>query len=353
MHDDIHGALASIQPLSPEALSRAQAHLDNLTKPPGSLGKLEELARRYVAIKGSAALRKKSIFVFAADHGVTAEKVSAYPAEVTPQMVLNFLNGGAAINVLARHAGAEVIVVDIGVNHDFGSCPGLIDQKIAFGTGNMARGPAMTRQQAEQSLNIGIKLAAAKIREGADVLCTGDMGIGNTTAATAVFCVYGKRDPSEICGRGTGIDDEILSRKISVLEKALNINRPDPEDPIDVLAKVGGFEIGAIAGTILGAAAHKTPVIIDGLISGAGAILAAQLKDDVRDYIFTSHLSQEPAHKLCFDLLKQPHLFDLEMRLGEGTGAALALLMLEAGTKIYSEMASFQQAGVSGKTKSS
>ncbi|MEE9259073.1 MAG: nicotinate-nucleotide--dimethylbenzimidazole phosphoribosyltransferase, partial [Nitrospinaceae bacterium] len=222
MSEIIRTALQAIRPVSSEDLNRAQAHLDSLTKPPGSLGRLEELACRYAAIKGilSPSIKKKTLFVFAADHGVTAEGVSAYPAEVTPQMVLNFLNGGAAINVLAAHVNAEVAVVDIGVNYDFGPCPGLIDKKIATGTQNMAKGPAMARRQAEQAIEIGIELAEERIRQGADILGTGDMGIGNTTAAAAIMSVYGNRNPEQVCGRGTGIDDETLKKKASVIEKA-------------------------------------------------------------------------------------------------------------------------------------
>lgn len=348
MTRNIVDILNKIHPVNEHDLTKAQNHLDSLTKPPGSLGRLEELGRRYAAIKGtdSPKVGKKAIFVFAADHGVTAEGVSAYPAAVTPQMVLNFLNGGAAINVLARHGSTEVVVIDIGVNHDFGHQPGLVHKKIARGTQNMAQGPSMTRQQAESALQVGIDLAHEWKQQGVDIMGTGDMGIGNTTASSAIMSVLGNRTPAQTTGRGTGIQDEALKKKISVIEQAIRINRPDPNDPIDVLAKIGGFEIAGIAGLILGAAACRTPVVVDGLISGAGAVIALKLQKNVGDYIFTSHRSQEPGHEIFFDLLGHAPLFDLGMRLGEGTGAALAIGLLEAGVKIYSEMATFQKAGV-------
>lgn len=351
MIKNIRSILDQIKPVPEDSLARAQSHLDSLTKPPGSLGRLEELGRRYAAIKGtdSPRVEKKTIFVFAADHGVTAEGVSAYPAAVTPQMVLNFLNGGAAINVLTRHVGAEVVVVDIGVDHDFGDQSGLIDRKIARGTQNMAHGPSMTRQQAEAGLQIGIDLSREWARQGADVIGTGDMGIGNTTASSAIMSVLGNRTPAETTGRGTGIENSVLKKKIAVIEQAIRVNHPDSNDPIDVLAKVGGFEIAGIAGLILGAAACRIPVVVDGLISGAGAVIALKLQKSAGDYIFTSHRSQEPGHEVFFELLGHAPLFDLGMRLGEGTGAALAIGLLDAGVKIYSEMATFKKAGVSEK----
>ena len=355
MSELISKTLGAIQPVLQSDLDRAQEHLDSLTKPPGSLGMLEKLGQRYAAIKGTHTPRieQKSILVFAADHGVTEEGVSAYPSEVTPQMVFNFLSEGAAINVLARQVAAEVIIIDIGVNHQFDSCPGLVHRKIAMGTWNMTRGPAMSRQQAQKALETGIHSAQACIQKGTDILGTGDMGIGNSTSAAAIMSVLGGKDPEETAGRGTGINEDTLKKKIKVIERAIENNQPDPDDPIDVLAKVGGFEIGGIAGTILGAAAGKTPVVIDGLISGAGAALALKLNKKVSDYIFTSHRSREPGHEVIFELLDQSPLFDLGMRLGEGTGAALGISLLEAGARIYSEMETFQQAGVTDKTISS
>jgi len=348
----IQKTLNQILPVNADDLKKAQKHLDSLTKPPGSLGRLEELARRYAAIKGidAPSISKKSVFIFAADHGIAREGVSAYPPEVTAQMVQNFLQGGAAINVLAKHAGAEIGVVDIGVNFDFKNCPGLTHKKIAPGTKNMSQGPSMTRQQAEEALQTGIDLAQNSADKGTDVIASGDMGIGNTTPAAAIMSVYSGQSPRQVAGKGTGIDRATLEKKIRLIEQAIKINHPDKKDPIDVLAKVGGFEIGGIAGLILGAAAKRTPVIIDGLISGAGAIIAYGLNPLVKDYIFTSHQSVEPGHAILFKLLDQPPLFDLGMRLGEGTGAVLAMSILEASIKIYLQMATFEKAGVSTQT---
>ena len=343
----------SIKPVSPLRLKSAQAHLDSLTKPPGSLGLLEELAKKYSAIRDTdhPCINKKSVIVFAADHGVTEEGISAYPAEVTPQMVQNFLDGGAAINVLSRQQNAEVLVVDIGVNHRFTSHPDLLDRKIAFGTRNMTKEPAMTRAEAEESITIGIQMATQLADTGVDLLATGEMGIGNTTASSAIFSVLGDLSVSEVTGRGTGIDDKTLNKKISVIQQALEKHSPDQKDPIDILAKVGGFEIGGIMGLLLGAAANNIPVVIDGLISSAGASLAIKLNPSVKDYIFPSHRSVEPGQEVFFDLIDAPPLFDLKMRLGEGTGAVLAFGLIEAAVKIYSEMATFQSAGISDRAE--
>jgi nicotinate-nucleotide--dimethylbenzimidazole phosphoribosyltransferase len=348
----IQKTLDQILPVSASDLDKAQRRLDSLTKPPGSLGRLEELARRYVAIKGvdAPSIPKKFVYIFAADHGIARAGVSAYPPEVTPQMVQNFLKGGAAINVLAKHVSAEIGVVDIGVNFDFQKCPGLIHKKIAFGTGDISKGPGMTRAQAEEALQIGIDLAKKSADNGIDVLATGDMGIGNTTPATAIMSVYGNKTTGQVAGKGTGIDNATLEKKINLIEQAIKINSPNKEDPIDVLAKLGGFEIAGIAGLILGGASQKTPVIIDGLISGAAAVIAYKLNSIVKDYIFTSHRSQEPGHEILFHLLGQPPLFDFGMRLGEGTGAVLGMSILDASIKIYTQMATFEEAGVTTKT---
>jgi nicotinate-nucleotide--dimethylbenzimidazole phosphoribosyltransferase len=307
--------------------------------------------RRYAAIKGldSPQVRNKAVYVFAADHGVAQQGVSAFPPEVTPQMVLNFLNGGAAINVLANHFGAQVVVVDMGVNYDFGDRSGLLNKKIAMGTGDLSLGPSMTRLQAEQAVQVGVELAREAAERGVDILGAGDMGIANTTASTAIIAALTQRPVKEITGRGTGINDEVLQRKIKIVEKALQINRPDLNDPLDVLAKVGGFEIAGITGFILGSAAARTPVVIDGVISGAGALIAHRLNPAAGDYMFMSHRSQEPAHEVLLDQVKQEALFDFGMRLGEGTGAVIGMSLLEAAAKIYSEMATFENAGVSHK----
>jgi nicotinate-nucleotide--dimethylbenzimidazole phosphoribosyltransferase len=351
MDSAFEAMIRGIVPIPIENLNRAQMHLDSLTKPPGSLGCLEELACRYAAIKGleSPQVRNKVVYVFAADHGVAQQGVSAFPAEVTPQMVLNFLSGGAAINVLANHFDAQVMVVDMGVNFDFGDIPGLLNEKIAKGTGDLSLGPSMTRSQAEQAVQVGIKLARKAVEEGVDILGTGDMGIANTTASVAIIAALTQRSVNEITGRGTGIDDETLQRKIDIVEKALQINQPNLNDPLDVLAKVGGFEIAGISGFILGSAAAGTPVVIDGVISGAAALIAYRMNPAAGDYMFMSHCSQEPAHQVIFEQIGQEPLFDFGMRLGEGTGAVIGMNILEASVKIYSEMATFKKAGVSGK----
>jgi len=348
----INNLIEEIRPVLPERLQQAQNHLDSLTKPPGSLGRLEVLARRYAAIKGldSPQVRNKAVYVFAADHGVAQQGVSAFPAEVTPQMVLNFLNGGAAINVLANHFETQVVVVDMGVNYDFNKTPGLLNKKIANGTGDLSLGPSMTRSQAEQAVQVGMTLAREAAERDVDILGTGDMGIANTTSSVAIIASLTQRSVKALTGRGTGIDDTTLQKKINIVEKALQINRPDANDPLDVLAKVGGFEIAGIAGFILGSAAARIPVVIDGVISGAAALIAHRMNPTVADYMFMSHRSQEPAHDVLFEQIKQEALFDFGMRLGEGTGAVMAMNILEAAVKIYSEMATFESAGVSNKS---
>jgi len=345
----LEATLARIKPVDQALLASAQARLDDKTKPLGSLGRLEEFARRYAAIQGSMkpALGKKVIFTFAGDHGVAAEGVSAFPPEVTPQMVLNFLNGGAGVNVLARHAGAEVRVVDMGVNFDFGTTAGLIDRKVARGTQNLAKGPAMSRAEAVKALEAGIALAVEAKAEGVTLLGTGDMGIANTTPSSAIIAAISGRSVRELTHRGTGINDEALERKIKAIEQGLAVNRPDPADPLDVLAKVGGFEIAGIAGLVLGAAAAGIPVVVDGFISTAGALIASELHPSVRDYIFAAHQSVEIGHSVMLDRIGAEPILDLKLRLGEGTGAALAMMLIEAGVKVLHEMASFAAAGVS------
>lgn len=347
-----------IAPAKAELADEAQIRLDCLTKPVGSLGRLEEFARRLVAITGNSmpVLDKKIIFTFAGDHGVADEGVSAYPKEVTRQMVFNFLNGGAAINVLARHAGAEVVVVDIGVDFDFEALredaqtlvPFQI-KKVVRGTKNMRKGPAMSRQEAERSIETGIRLAEEYAEKGYKIMGTGEMGIANTTPSSAIAAVLTGRSVTDLTGRGTGINDEALNNKIRVIEDSISVNKPDPNDPVDVLSKVGGAEIGGIAGLIIGAAAMKIPVVIDGFISTAGALIAHSLEPRTKDYMFAAHTSVEKGHKAMLERIGLKPILDLDMRLGEGTGAALAMLLIEAGLKIYKEMATFGEAGVSEK----
>lgn len=285
----------------------------------------------------------------AGDHGVVAEGVSAYPQEVTAQMVANFLAGGAAVNVLARHVGARVVIVDMGAAADLPAGKGLVNEKVAHGTADMARGPAMTREQAVESLARGAQVVEREIGRGLDIVGTGDMGIGNTTASAAIACALTKRHPSEVAGRGAGVDDDGFNRKLSAIERALEINRPNPKDGLDVLAKVGGFEIGGLAGVMLGAAAHRKPVMIDGFISTAAAMIAVSLAPQCRDYLIAAHRSQENGHGVMLEWLGLKPLLDLDMRLGEGTGAALGISMAEAAFKILKEMATFGEAGVSEK----
>ena len=351
MNRKLNEVLAGIKPVDESRGPAIQARLDNLTKPLGSLGRLEELAKRYCLITGRdrPVLKNKIIFTFAGDHGVAGEGVSAFPKEVTPQMVYNFLRGGAGVNVLARHCGARVIVVDVGVDHDFEPAEGLEIRKVARGTRNMAIGPAMTREEAEQAMLAGVEMVE-KYKEGLDIIGTGDMGIGNTTPSSAIVSVITGTEPELVTGRGTGIDDASLKGKVAVIKKAIAANRPDPRDAMDVLAKVGGFEIAAIAGLVLGASLHRIPVVIDGFIATAGALIAAELNPLARGYIIAGHQSVEIGHRKMLEHLEQRPLLDLNLRLGEGTGAALGISLVEAGVKILMEMATFADAGVSEKS---
>lgn len=342
-----------IQSTDPRLLAQAQARLDRLTKPIGSLGRLEELAARYVMITGEMKPKvpRGAVFTFAADHGVTVEGVSAYPSAVTPQMVLNFLRGGAGVNVLARHVGIEVRVVDIGVAYDFEAAPGLIHKKIMPGTKNLLVESAMSSTQAEHTLQVGIALATEATQQGIGLIGTGEMGIGNTTASSAITAVMTRRSVSEVTGRGTGIDDASHARKIDVIQRALDLHRLDSTNPMEVLAKVGGLEIGGLAGLMLGAAAARIPVVLDGFIAGAAALIAVGLQPRCKDYLMASHRSVERGHQAILDHLGLKPLFDLDLRLGEGTGACLGMSLVFAAIKILTEMATFDEAGVSERTE--
>ena len=343
------GKKIDVKPVEASFLKLAAARLDNLTKPPGSLGRLEEFAQRLVAIQATEnpKIDRKIIFVFAADHGVTDENVSAFPKEVTTQMVYNFIAGGAAINVLARHAHADVMVVDIGVDFDFPATNGLIDKKVVRGTKNFARGPAMTRDEAVKCIDVGIGLAHEYAEKGYNFFGTGEMGIGNTTPSSAIAAVLTGKPVPEVTGRGTGISDSTLDAKVRVIEEGIRFNKPDPHDPLDVLSKVGGAEIAGIAGLILGAAERRIPVVIDGLISTAGALVAYSIAPATKDYMFAGHRSVEIGHISMLEKIGLKPIIDLDLRLGEGTGGALAMMLIDAGLKIYKEMATFDEAGVS------
>lgn len=356
---DLKSILGSIINTNGEFAEKAQQRLDNLTKPQGSLGRLEEFAKQIVAISENMMpeLDKKVVFTFAGDHGVAEEGVSVFPKEVTAQMVLNFIHGGAGINVLARHSGAEVVVVDIGVDHDFGDNPpsppfskggvgGFVSRKVVSGTKNMRKGTAMIREEAEKCIEVGIELAEEYAKKGYKIFGTGDMGIANTTPSSAITAVLTEKSVEDITGRGTGINDEVWKNKVSVIKDAISINSPDTSDPIDVLAKIGGAEIGGIAGLIIGAAANRIPVVIDGFISTVGALIAYLIEPKTREYMFAAHNSQEIGHRALLEKMGLKPILDLDLRLGEGTGAALAMLVIEGGLKIYKEMATFEEAAV-------
>jgi nicotinate-nucleotide--dimethylbenzimidazole phosphoribosyltransferase len=338
-----------IVPLDVTAGEAVQRYLDSLTKPPGSLGRLEEIALRLAVLsRGTPHVERPVLFTFAADHGVVAEGVSAYPQSVTAQMVENFLRGGAAINVLARDANARVVVADFGVVNPLAPSPGLVDCRIGAGTGNMMRGPAMSHPQALRAMEAGAALAEAAIADGADLLGTGEMGIGNTTAASAITAAITGAPPAAVTGRGTGIDEAGWRHKVQVVEQALDRNQPDGRDAVDVLAKVGGFEIGGLAGVMLVGAAERVPVVIDGFIATAAALLAAAVAPAVGGVLFASHNSVEPGHAVALRHLGLAPYLDLSLRLGEGTGAALFIHLARAAARIYAEMATFKAAGVDG-----
>ncbi len=343
--------VSGIAPLDQAAMAAARSRQESLTKPSGSLGRLEELSTQLAGITGrpQPRIEHKVVVVMAGDHGVAAEGVSAFPQAVTAQMVTNFLHGGAAINVLARQVGARVVIVDVGMATSLASHPGLVQARIAPGTGNIALGPAMSREQAFQSLETGASVVAAEIERGMDILGVGDMGIGNTTPAAAVATTMIGCPPIEIVGRGTGVDDAGLARKVAAVQRALAVNRPDPADPLDVLARVGGLEIGAMAGAMLAAAGQRRPVMVDGFISTAAAMIAIELAPQVRPYFIAAHQSKERGHRLMLEWLGSKPLLDLELRLGEGSGAALGIFLAEASCRLLAQMATFAEARVAGK----
>ncbi|KZE51765.1 nicotinate-nucleotide--dimethylbenzimidazole phosphoribosyltransferase [Brevibacillus parabrevis] len=340
----------AIEPRNREASEQTRQHVDQLTKPLGSLGRLEELAVELAGMTGETfpVVTPPGVLVFAADHGVAAEGVSAYPQEVTAQMVLNLVNGGAGINVFARQIGAIQKFVDVGVAVEV-EAPGVISRRIRSGSGNMLKEAAMSPEEAQQSLAVGIELAQQIIEEGAKVLIVGEVGIGNTTASSAILSALTGADPDEIVGRGTGLDDAGWQRKKAVVREALALHRPDAGQPLDVLAKVGGLEIGAMAGAVIGAASKRVPVLLDGFIATVAALLAVRLEPGVADYLIAGHRSQEPGHAFVLNVLGKQPLLDLNLRLGEGSGAAVAFSIVEASARMVREMATFASAGVSDR----
>ncbi|MBM9513510.1 nicotinate-nucleotide--dimethylbenzimidazole phosphoribosyltransferase [Desulfogranum marinum] len=343
----------NIYPQDSSYRDKAKARLDQLTMPHWALGDLMDLAVDLAGMTRSMTppVARKKMVVMAGDHGVTAEGVSGYPAEVTTQMVHNIMNKGAGINALANKAGAEVLVVDMGAMDTFEgikNAPGFLSKKIAQGTQNIMVGPAMTKTQAVMAVEAGIEIASA-LAVDVDVFGTGEMGIGNTTPSSAIAAVVTGKTVEEVTGKGTGIDDEQLTHKVGVIKQAIAVNKPDAKDGIDVLTKLGGYEIGGIAGLILGAAALKKPVVVDGFISTAGALIAYLIEPFVRDYIICAHKSVEPGHSFMQQKMHLRPLFDLNLRLGEGTGAAFAMHALEAATAILTDVSTFAEAGVSQK----
>jgi nicotinate-nucleotide--dimethylbenzimidazole phosphoribosyltransferase len=347
--DSLSALLARIESPDPRLALGVQARLDRLTKPPGSLGRLEELVRQAALITGSETpcVTAPVIFTLAADHGVAAEGVSAYPQAVTAQMVENFCRGGAAVNVLARRAGARVVIADLGVATALSPHPELVDRKIASGTANLARGPAMSRAGALAAIAAGAELVGAA---APDCVGTGEMGIANTTAASALTAALTGADPAAVTGRGTGVDDARLAGKVAVVRRALAVNRPDPRDPLGVLAALGGFEIAGLVGVILAGAARRVPVVLDGFIATAAALVAVRLHAATRDYLLAAHRSVEPGHRALLETLGLAPYLDLGMRLGEGTGAALAIALLRSALACLDEMATFKEAGVSERS---
>jgi nicotinate-nucleotide--dimethylbenzimidazole phosphoribosyltransferase len=356
-------AIGAVGPLDEKAMSSARDVLDSLTKPPGSLGRLESIATWLAGVTGGArpTVERRSIVVAAADHGVTWQGVSAYPADVTAQMVRNFVAGGAAINVLAARVGATVTVLDVGVAGevlDDGSFRGaadgarLIRRRVRAGTADLSVAPAMTRAEAVESVAIGLDLVDALRQDGIAMIGVGEMGIGNTTAASALTAAMTGAPPGSVTGFGTGIDDEARARKVHVVESALALHRPDPGDPIGVLSALGGLEIGALVGVILGAVGARIPLVLDGFITGSAALLACTLAPGCAPRLLASHRSREPGHAVILDRLGLAPLLDLELRLGEGTGAALAFGLVDAAVAVRDGMATFDSASVSGRAGS-
>ena len=340
--------IKEIKPVSELWISKAWKRLDNLSKPKRSLGYLEEMASRVVAIyeKEKPEINKKAVYVFVGDHGIVEEGVSAYPQEVTALMVRNFLAGGAGINVLSRRAGADVFVVDIGMKEEIADAPELINRNVKRSTDNMAKGPAMTREEAEKAIDAGIEIALNASENGVNMIATGEMGIGNTAPSSALYSVMLPAKLADVTDKGTGLEDEGIKLKVKIIEKALEINRSIMDDPVSILAAVGGLEIAGICGLCLGAASRRMVVVVDGFISSAGALVAMKICPAVKDYLFFSHKSSEKGHRIFCEKEGIRPILDLDLRLGEGTGAACAMQIIENAVSIYNEMATFDDVGI-------
>jgi len=345
-----------IEPLDEKWIVKARERTGQLVMPTRALGRLHDISERLCGIQKTLKpkIDRKAVLIMAGDHGVVEEEVSAYPQEVTGAMVQTFLAGGAGINAISRHIGAEVQVIDMGIIPDLDvdsidSGHGLLKRKVSHGTANLARGPAMTRQMAEKAIATGFELAADLFQKGVEILGTGDMGIGNTTPSAAIGTVVTGKNPEQMVGRGTGIDDNRLIKKREVVTRGIQVNNPDPRDGLDVLSKVGGFEIGGIAGCVLAGAFYSRPVVIDGFISTAGALIAHILCPLVTEYIFAGHRSEETGHGLMLKYLGLEPILDLGMRLGEGTGGALAMGVMEGAVHVFNEVLTFEEAGVADK----
>ena len=343
--------VAGIHPGDARAKQAATQRQQRLTKPPGSLGRLEDLSIQLAGIFGTARprVRNTTVIVAAADHGVVAQGVTGYPQTVTAQMVLNFLAGGAAISVMARMRGADLVIVDAGVATPLPAHPDLRVVAPGHGTSDITQEPAMTRAQAQACVTAGVEFAMSAAEQGAHIIATGDMGIGNTTSASAITAALTRTSPRLTTGRGTGRSDAELEHKIACVERALDVNQPDPDIGLDVLTKVGGFEIGVLAGVVLGGALARRGVVLDGFVSGAAALIAHTLCPTVRDYLIAGHLSAEPGHRIALDHMSLRPLLDLDMRLGEGTGALLATGLIEVAAACLTDMATFDEAGVSDR----
>ncbi|MBP7736112.1 MAG: nicotinate-nucleotide--dimethylbenzimidazole phosphoribosyltransferase [Spirochaetes bacterium] len=343
----LESTLKKISPPDIDAMRMARERLDSLLKPPGSLGCLEDIAIKLAGITGTvgAPIGKKTILVMAGDNGITEEKVSSFPREISTLVAETMVKGISGVSVLARHAGADLKVVDLGLEGDVKDSR-VINRKIRRMTSNMARGAAMGHDEALRAIETGIEIANAAVDEGADILGTGEIGIGNTTTASAVLYAFGAGGLDEIVGRGAGLTDEGLSRKKEIIRRAVELNRPDPADPVDVLSKVGGFDMAGLCGCYLAAAARRRPIVIDGFIAGAAAVAAVKMHPGARDFMITSHASAEPGVAAISRILELPPMLALDMRLGEGTGAALAFHVIEAAVKIINEMGTFKDIGM-------